>query len=114
MALSDREWDEVWDQTLDRVERYRITRSVWRRELPQDHLERRLVPELARRIRRSARRQALFHLVWVTFWGAIAMAADPAAGPAEAVSLGMASLSAVILLGCLAVRRYLAPVVGRA
>ncbi|MCC5947644.1 MAG: hypothetical protein JJT89_04235 [Nitriliruptoraceae bacterium] len=111
MALSDREWDDVWERTLDRVERHRITRTMWRRELPQDRLERRLVPELARRVRRSALRQALFHVLWIIFWGSIARAADPASGPAEAISIGMASFSVLVVLGCLATRRYLAPVV---
>lgn len=110
MGLSDRDWDEVWERTLDRVERHRITRSTWRRELPADALERRLVPELARRLRRSARRQAIFHLVWIVFWGAIAVAADPADGPAESLAVGMGSFSLLVLAGCLAVRRYLEPV----
>jgi TRAP-type C4-dicarboxylate transport system permease small subunit len=108
--VNDRDWEDVWEGTLDRVERYRINRSTWRRELPADALERRLVPERARRLRRGASRHALFHLLWILFWGSIAVVADPAEGPAETLSAGMAAFSLVVVAGCLVVRRYLEPV----
>jgi TRAP-type C4-dicarboxylate transport system permease small subunit len=108
--MNDRDWEAVWEGTLDRVERYRINRSTWRRELPADAFERRLIPERARRLRRSASRHALFHVVWIVFWGSIAVVSDPAQGPAESLSASMAAFSAFVVAGCLAVRRYLEPV----
>lgn len=110
MRFDDRTWDELWERTLDRIERHRIARATLRREVPEDRLGRRLVPELARRWRRKARNQALFHLVWVLFWGSIMLAADGSATPAWTVSRMMAIFSALVIAGCLEFRRYLFPV----
>jgi hypothetical protein len=110
MMWTDELWDEVWEGTLDSVERQRIARATWARELPDDPLHRRMVPELARRWSRSARNHILFHLLWVVFWGAIARAADPVDGQAVALASAMALFSGVVIVLCVAVRRYLQPV----
>lgn len=109
MIWDDELWEEVWDRTLDGVERHHVAISTWRRELPSDPLHRRLVPELARRWRRTARNHFAGHLLWVLFWGAIALSAEPG-GPADRVGTGMALFSLLVLATCVAVRRYLWPV----
>lgn len=108
--MNDEMWEELWERTLDRVDRYRISRTTWRREFPLDPLEKRLVPELARRWRRSARNHAIGHMLWLAFWGSIAVAADPAEGPAEQLGAAMATFSLLVIVSMVMIRRYLAPV----
>jgi hypothetical protein len=110
MEWTDDLWEQVWERMLDHVERHQVARAVRRREPPDDPLHRRLVPELARRWRRTARNQALFHLIWIAFWGAIARGADPAAGEVVGLAIGMAGFSLLTVLACPGMRRYLAPV----
>jgi hypothetical protein len=109
VTFSDELWEEVWERTLDRVERHQVAVAVCRRELPDEPLHRRLVPELARRWRRAARNHAVAHLLWIAFWATIAVSASPG-GPAARIGGGMTTFSALVVLVCLLVRRYLVPV----
>jgi hypothetical protein len=110
VRYDDRTWFELWDRTLDQIERRRIATAALKREIPEDRLGRRLVPELARRWRRSARNQALFHLWWVLFWGSIMVAADGGGSPAGTLARNMALFSGAIILLCVEFRRYLFPI----
>jgi hypothetical protein len=107
--VDDELWEEIWERTLDAVERHRIARTTMLRGFPLDPLEKRLVPELARRWRRSARNHAIGHLIWFTFFSAIALSAD-ASQPAETFGTAMASFSAFVVSTMLAARFWLAPV----
>ena len=107
--MDDELWEEIWERTLDAVERHRISRTTMLREFPLDPLEKRLVPELARRWRRSARNHAIGHLIWFTFFSAIALSADASQPAAETFGTSMASFSAVVLSTLVAARLWLAP-----
>lgn len=62
LVIDDEEWDRLWERQFDQVDRHRYGTAVWRGELPDDVLGRRVVPELARRWRRRA-------LVYASAWG---------------------------------------------
>jgi hypothetical protein len=52
----------------------------------------------------------IFHLLWVLFWGSIAVSADPSQGQAEQVAGSMALFSTLVVVACVLIRRYLDPV----
>jgi hypothetical protein len=109
---SDDLWDEVWDRTLSSVERNRIARAALARELPHDALERRLVPELARRWRRSARNHAIAHLALLTFW-ALLWGTDPTPVRDSDLStfvFAVGGFNAAVIAVAVVFRRYLVPV----
>lgn len=110
MALDDEMWEELWERTLDAVERHRIALTTLRREFPLDPLEKRLVPELARRWRRSARNHAIGHLIWLAFFLSISLSADASQPSAEMFGNAMACFSAVVVSTMTAAHRWLAPV----
>jgi hypothetical protein len=106
---TDELWEEVWERTLDQVERHHIARDVWFRRLPDDLFHRRIAPELARRWRRAARNQAVLCALWVLFWGTIARGAHPDAAAAAGLSTAMVLFGGLVLLACFGVRRRVAP-----
>jgi hypothetical protein len=108
--VDDELWEEVWERTLDPLERHRIVRTTLRRRFPLDPLEKRLVPELARRWRRSARNHAVGHLIWLAFFLSIALSADSTQPSAEAFGTAMASFSGLVVSVMMAARVWLAPV----
>lgn len=110
---SDEEWETLWERHLEQIDRHRIARATWARRSPTDHLERQVMPELARRWQRTARNHVVFHLLWVAFWGSIAVAADPAEGPAEQLAASMALVSTAVVVAAVVVRRYLEPIAAR-
>jgi hypothetical protein len=110
MRYDDETWEELWERTLGHVDRHRFAVSVMRREVPDDPLGRRVVPELARRWRRTARNHLIGHVLWVLFWGSIAQAASPVQGEAWTVANGMAIFSTLVIAMLMGLRRYLEPV----
>ena len=109
VVWTDELWEEVWERTLDQVERHHIARDVWRRRLPEDLLYRRVAPELARRWRRAARNQAILCALWVLFWGTIARGAHPDAAAAAGLAISMVVFGGIVLMACVEVRRRVAP-----
>lgn len=69
----DRLWEQVWDRTLNPMERHRIARHLWHRRVPDDPLERTVVAELRHRWRRRARNLAILYGLWTLFWGLLAL-----------------------------------------
>lgn len=111
VSWTDELWEEVWERTLGHVERHHIARDVWRRQLPDDLLHRRVAPELARRWRRTARNLAILYGLWSLFWGAIAVTATPQEGdPAAHLPIVLTVLGFLAVGGCAAVRRRVAPI----
>lgn len=80
---TDRMWEQVWERTVGQVERHRLAMALLRREQPQDRLALRLLPELARRWRRTALSYAVGWGLFATFWLVIGYAAE--SGPEGAV-----------------------------
>ncbi len=111
--MDDELWEEIWERTLYAVERHRIARTTMLRAFPLDPLEKRLVPELARRWRRTARNHAIGHMIWFAFFAAIALSAD-ASAPSETFGTAMASFSALVVSTMVAARTWLAPVTAMA
>lgn len=71
---TDEMWDEMWERTLSQVQRHRLAVAVLRLEIPPDVLGRRIVPELARRWRRSCVAYAVGYGLFATFWLVIGVA----------------------------------------
>lgn len=71
IAFDDEAWRRLWEREFDHLDRYRYGRAVWRGELPEDVLGRRVVPELARRWRGRALVYATAWTVFSLFWLAI-------------------------------------------
>ena len=95
---TDELWDRVWERNLGPVERHDIAVATWRRRPPDDHFERLVAGELARRWRARAIGLALLYALWTAFWAALAYRdwrLD------AALQSGLAPGAA--LLGCLAV-----------
>lgn len=73
---TDRTWDQVWERTLGRVDRHRLAMALLRREQPDDRLALRVLPELARRWRRTALVYVFGWGLFTTFWLVIGYAAE--------------------------------------
>jgi hypothetical protein len=110
VRLDDDLWQVVWDQTLSNIERHRIARSTIRREEPVDALERRLVPELARRWRRTAGSHVFGHVLLLLFWALVFHGGRN--GPRGEIPflVGMSLFSGTVIAIAVALRRYLVPV----
>jgi hypothetical protein len=110
VRLDDDLWQVVWEQTLSNIERHRIARSTIRREEPDDALERRLVPELARRWRRTAGSHVFGHVCLLLFWALVAYGGR--GGPRGEVPflVGMSLFSGTVIGIAALFRGYLAPV----
>lgn len=107
LAYDDLAWNRLWERQFDHLDRYRYGRAVWRGELPEDVLGRRVVPELARRWRRRAAVYALAWTAFTLFWVAIGIDTVYRYG-AEGSRLPwqLAVLGSVVITGCLAARRW--------
>lgn len=101
----DEMWEELWERTLGQVDRHRFALAVARREVPDDALARRVVPELARRWRTQC---LVYTAVWGTFawfWLMVGLAEIDVRGEAvTALPWLCAAIGAVITLGSLAFR----------
>lgn len=73
LEWDDALWEQVWERTLNPIERHRIVVHLWRRRVPDDLLELRLVAELRHRWRRRARNLAVLYSLWTLFWGLLAI-----------------------------------------
>lgn len=69
----DELWEQVWERTLNPIERHRIASHLWHRRVPDDPLELRVVAELRHRWRRRARNLAVLYGLWSLFWGLLAV-----------------------------------------
>ena len=107
IAYDDEVWDQLWEREFDHLDRYRYGRAVWRAELPEDVLGRRVVPELARRWRRRAVVYAVAWAVFTVFWVAIGVDTVVRYG-AEGSRLPwqLATLGSTVIGGCLAARAW--------
>lgn len=114
-GFGDRGWEQLWERTLDQVDRHRYGLHVWRGELPDDPLGRRVVPELARRWRRRAAVYAAGWLAFALFWLGVATAAVDASGaPTTLVPWSCTATGMVVVGACLAARRRFARTLARA
>lgn len=109
MRYDDRMWEELWERTLGQLERHRIAMATLRREFPPDPLGRRIVPELAYRWRGTAKVHLWIHTIHAVFWGRISFDIPATAGTPWVLANTMALISLVIVLSCIAFRRYLFP-----
>jgi hypothetical protein len=109
MRYSDEMWEELWERTLGQLERHRIAMATLRREFPADPLGRRIVPELARRWRGTARLHLWLHAVHAVFWIRISFDIPTTAGTPWRLANTMALVSLLIVFGCAGFRRYLLP-----
>ncbi len=110
MRFDDREWEELWERTLGQIERHRLAMSLLRREVPDDILGRRVVPELARRWRLSAMLHIIGHTLHATFWFLISLSLSPLSGTSWQLANGMTLMSLAVIAFCIGFRRYLHPV----
>ena len=109
MRYSDEMWEELWERTLGQLERHRIAMATLRREFPDDPLGRRIVPELARRWRGTAKLHLWLHLIHALFWARISFDIPPTAGIPWQLANSMALISVAVVLFCVGFRRYLYP-----
>lgn len=72
LEWDDELWDQVWERTLDPLERRNIALHLWRQQTPDDLFEARIAAELAKRWRRRAVVLATVYALWTLFWGGIA------------------------------------------
>ena len=110
MRFDDRDWEELWERTLGHIERHRLAMALLRREVPEDVLGRRVVPELARRWRLTAMLHIIGHTLHGTFWLLISLALSPLDGTSWQLANGMTLMSLSVIAFCIAFRRYLRPV----
>ena len=110
MRYDDHTWEELWERTLGQLERHRIAMALLRREFPDDPLGRRILPELARRWRMTARVHLWLHAVHAVFWARISFDIPPTAGTPWRLANTMSLSSLAVVLGCIAFRRYLHPI----
>lgn len=114
LAYDDEAWHELWERQFDHVDRYRYGRAVWRGELPEDALGRRVVPELARRWRRRALVYAAAWSAFTLFWVAVGIdviqryGAEGSSFPWQAAAGG-----ALVILSLLAARARFGRTTGR-
>ncbi|MFP4310805.1 MAG: hypothetical protein ACLFS9_02335 [Nitriliruptoraceae bacterium] len=109
MRWDDRMWEELWERTLGQPERHRLAMATLRREFPDDPLGRRVVPELARRWRSTARLHLWLHTVLGLFWLRVSFDIPTVSGTPWRLANALALTSLAIALGCSALRRYLHP-----
>jgi hypothetical protein len=105
----DRTWEQVWERTLDHVERHHIAMSVLRRRLPDTPLERRVARELAQRWARHAVFLAVVYGLWTLFWAAIGWDMTGRYGAATArLPMVCAGIGGAAVTVCLAFCRSMA------
>ncbi len=110
MRFNDREWEELWERTLGQIDRHRLAMSLLRREVPDDVLGRRVVPELARRWRWTALLHIVGHTLHAMFWWMISLDLSPLSSPSWQLANAMTLMSLSVIVFCVAFRRYLRPV----
>lgn len=106
LAFDDLSWLRLWEVQFDHIDRYRHGRAVWRGELPEDALGRRVVPELARRWRRRALVYAAAWAAFTLFWVAVGIDGVVRVGGAGASRLPwqLGACGATVVAGCLLAR----------
>ena len=105
IACDDRTWDRLWEREFDQVDRHRFGLAVWRGELPQDVLGRRVVPELARRWRRRALVYAAAWALFTAFWFVVGLSSVQHYGPdSTLVPWACAAVGALVVAGCVVAR----------
>lgn len=110
---TDRVWDQVWERTIGVTDRHRLAVALMRREQPEDRLALRVLPELARRWRRTCIHYALGWGLFATFWVVIGIAAET--GPDAAVVVTpwwMAILGYTIVVVALGIRAWVRDMAG--
>lgn len=111
LAFDDLAWRRLWERQFDHIDRYRHGRAVWRAELPEDALGRRVVPELARRWRGRALVYAAAWTAFTLFWVAIGIDGAVRLGPdASRLPWQLGAVGASVVASCLAARRRFARV----
>lgn len=110
---TDRTWEQVWERTIGQVERRRLAMALLRREQPPDRLALRLLPELARRWRRTCLTLALGWGAFVVFWATIGWAAESGPDGVPVVTpWWMSLLGTGVVVICLALRRWIRDMAG--
>lgn len=109
MRWDDRMWEELRERTLGHAERHRLAMATLGREFPGEAFGRRIVPELTRRWRGTAKVHLWLHLILGLFWLRVSFDIPPISGTPWCLANTMSMLSLAIAGGCVFFRRYLHP-----